>query len=159
MTEKTVELLVGVPAAGKSTWLKANRRPTTVVISSDDVITDLAAKQGMTYDQGFSKFIGRASGIVKAKYREALNDGMLHIVVDRTNLSPASRKAWIKDAAKKGYRVNAVVFPTPDDAELTKRLASRPGKTIPDHVMTSMKGNFVMPTADEGIDEITVNGE
>ena len=154
MNENTVELLVGVPAAGKSTWINANSKPNTIVISSDDIITAWAAFQGQTYDEGFAEFIKPASAKAKADYREALGDGAAHIVVDRTNLTAKSRKEWIDAARKHNYRVNAVVFPTPDDAELTERLASRPGKTIPAHVMSSMKGNFTMPRAEEGIDEI-----
>ena len=38
--------------------------------------------------------------------------------------------------------------------ELAKRLASRPGKNIPDHVMRNMIDGFEMPTEDEGFTEI-----
>lgn len=34
------------------------------------------------------------------------------------------------------------------------RLASRPGKNIPDHVMQNMIAGLQMPTSDEGFDEI-----
>ena len=48
----------------------------------------------------------------------------------------------------------AVVFKTPEPAELARRLASRPGKTIPDHVMLSMLQNYKDPTEEEGFQEI-----
>jgi gluconate kinase len=52
------------------------------------------------------------------------------------------------------YEHIAVVFKTPDADELAKRLASRPGKNIPDHVMRSMIENFEMPTEKEGFKEV-----
>jgi gluconate kinase len=54
------------------------------------------------------------------------------------------------------YEHIAIVFKTPDTEELARRLASRPGKNIPDHVMRSMIENFDMPTEDEGFTEIWI---
>jgi gluconate kinase len=52
------------------------------------------------------------------------------------------------------YEHIAVVFKTPEKEELARRLASRPGKNIPEHVMRSMIENFDVPTEDEGFKEI-----
>jgi gluconate kinase len=52
------------------------------------------------------------------------------------------------------YRMIAVVFKIPDVEELERRLNSRPGKHIPNHVMKSMINGFQMPTVEEGFDEI-----
>jgi hypothetical protein len=38
--------------------------------------------------------------------------------------------------------------------ELKQRLASRPGKEIPDAVVEGMLASFEMPTEEEGFDEI-----
>jgi gluconate kinase len=46
------------------------------------------------------------------------------------------------------------VFKTPEADELKRRLESRPGKSIPDHVIKSMIDNFEMPTEEEGFKEI-----
>jgi gluconate kinase len=48
----------------------------------------------------------------------------------------------------------AVVFRTPEPEEHSRRLASRPGKVIPDHVLQSMVSTFEIPTEEEGFDEI-----
>jgi hypothetical protein len=48
----------------------------------------------------------------------------------------------------------AVVFPTPDLAQLKERLANRPGKEIPWEVVQGMIDNFEMPTEEEGFKEI-----
>ena len=53
-----------------------------------------------------------------------------------------------------GYYKIAVVFETPPRTELKQRLASRPGKEIPDAVVEGMLASFEMPTEQEGFDEI-----
>ena len=57
------------------------------------------------------------------------------------------------------YEHIAVVFKVPEPAELTRRLASRPGKVIPAEVMENMIRNFEPPSLDEGFKEIWVVGE
>jgi gluconate kinase len=52
------------------------------------------------------------------------------------------------------YEHIAVVFKTPEPEELARRLASRPGKNIPDHVMRSMIDNFEMPDTEEGFTQV-----
>jgi len=52
------------------------------------------------------------------------------------------------------YEHIAVVFRTPEPAELARRLASRPGKHIPKNVIDSMIYNWDEPTEDEGFTEI-----
>jgi tRNA uridine 5-carbamoylmethylation protein Kti12 len=47
-----------------------------------------------------------------------------------------------------------VVFKTPNEIELARRLASRPGKNIPDHVIRDMIDNYEAPTREEGFTEI-----
>jgi gluconate kinase len=52
------------------------------------------------------------------------------------------------------YEHIAIVFKTPEADELARRLASRPGKSIPDHVVRSMIDNFEMPSLDEGFTQV-----
>jgi predicted kinase len=52
------------------------------------------------------------------------------------------------------YKHIAVVFRTPDEEELARRLANRPGKEIPQEVVLNMINNFEMPTEEEGFAEI-----
>jgi predicted kinase len=52
------------------------------------------------------------------------------------------------------YEHIAVVFDTPSQDDLEKRLASRPGKNIPWEVVNSMINNFEMPTEGEGFKEV-----
>jgi gluconate kinase len=76
----------------------------------------------------------------------------LDVIWDQTSTTLASRRR--KFNALPNYEHIAVVFKTPDADELARRLASRPGKNIPDDVMRSMIDGFDMPTEDEGFKEI-----
>jgi predicted kinase len=51
------------------------------------------------------------------------------------------------------YKI-AVVFNKPDDEELKRRLASRPGKNVPWAVIDQMWGSWEDPTEEEGFNEI-----
>jgi gluconate kinase len=52
------------------------------------------------------------------------------------------------------YEHIAVVFKTPEHKELMRRLMSRPGKEIPDHVIASMIASWEEPVLEEGFTEI-----
>jgi predicted kinase len=74
------------------------------------------------------------------------------IIWDQTSTTVASRKR--KFNMLPDYYHIAVVFETPSRIELKKRLASRPGKEIPDVVIEGMLASFEMPTEEEGYKEI-----
>jgi predicted kinase len=87
-----------------------------------------------------------ASDVVKA--REAGKD----IIWDQTSMSIGSRKK--KFDMLPAYEHIAIVFKTPGADELARRLASRPGKNIPEHVISSMINNYDEPTEEEGFTQI-----
>jgi gluconate kinase len=76
----------------------------------------------------------------------------MDIIWDQTSTSVKARAR--KFNMLPDYDHIAVVFKTPESDELAQRLASRPGKNIPDHVIRSMIDNFEMPTEEEGFKEI-----
>ena len=146
-------MLVGVPASGKSTWAK-NNRDSALVASSDDYIEQQAEKLGTTYSDVFDKFIKAANTHAIETARKAFSD-KLDLIWDQTNLTKTGRRNKLK-MVPKDYKKVAVFFPTPHEDVLKKRLGSRPGKTIPDYVVTSMIKTIEKPTKDEGFDDIIV---
>jgi predicted kinase len=74
------------------------------------------------------------------------------IIWDQTSTTEKSRVR--KFNMLPNYEHIAVVFKTPEKDELDRRLASRPGKNIPDYVMRSMIDHFEMPSEEEGFKEI-----
>ena len=149
----TLYMLVGVPASGKSTWAK-NNRDSALVASSDDYIEQQAEKLGTTYSDVFDKFIKAANTHAIETARKAFSD-KLDLIWDQTNLTKTGRRNKLK-MVPKDYKKVAVFFPTPHEDVLKKRLGSRPGKTIPDYVVTSMIKTIEKPTKDEGFDDIIV---
>lgn len=152
MTTPKLYMLVGVPGSGKSTWLKSQDWSGDCVIVSTDHYIDLeAAAQGKTYNDVFESAIKDATARMKADIASAVKEGK-DIIWDQTNTTVKSRKS--KLASVKDYYKIAVVFNVPEEAELTRRLESRVGKSIPWHVMDSMIEGFSMPTEEEGFNEI-----
>ena len=144
--------LIGVPGAGKSTWV-ANQEwaKDCAYISTDHHVERQAELEGKTYNEVFKDFMPfavklMADDVVKA--REAGKD----IIWDQTSTTVASRTR--KFNMLRDYEHIAVVFKTPDEEELNRRLASRLGKNIPKNVMDQMINGFEMPSEDEGFKEI-----
>ena len=144
-------MLIGIPGSGKSTWQKNSKAAMTAYLASTDQFIELYASiNHKTYDEVFKDIIKSAEKDMYEMVMTAVkNDG--DIVWDQTNLNRKTRAKkliMIPDY----YEKIAVVFPVPDD--LDKRLANRPGKTIPYHVMKNMIDSFEYPQMDEGINVI-----
>lgn len=144
--------LIGVPGSGKSTWIKNQVwAKDCVVVSTDDFVEDYAKEVGSTYSDVFDDYMPTAVKLMAEKVVRARNAGN-DVIWDQTSTSVKSRVR--KFNMLPDYEHIAVVFATPEKEELAKRLASRPGKNIPDHVMRSMISHFEMPTEEEGFTEI-----
>jgi predicted kinase len=144
--------LVGVPASGKSTWIKSQDwTGDCVVVSTDEFVEDYAKEIGSTYSEVFDDYMPTAVKLMADKVVRARESGK-DIIWDQTSTGVKARAR--KFNMLPNYEHIAVVFRTPEKEELDRRLASRPGKNIPDHVMRSMIEHFEMPTEDEGFKEI-----
>ncbi len=144
--------LIGVPGAGKSTWIKNQDWAKDIpVVSTDKFVEEYAEKMGKTYNEVFDEYMPIAVKLM-ANQVEICKANNLDIIWDQTSVSIKSRKR--KFNMLPNYEHIAVVFPTPEKEELDRRLTSRPGKNIPDSVMSSMIDNFEMPTEEEGFKEI-----
>ena len=144
--------LVGVPGSGKSTWIDNQDWTTTCAIVSTDKWVKIYAKEvGLTYSQVFTDFMPTAVDLMAKEVTAAREMGR-DIVWDQTSTTVKSRAR--KFNMLPDYEHIAVVFKTPEHKELMRRLFSRPGKEIPDHVIASMIESFEMPTEDEGFKEI-----
>jgi predicted kinase len=154
MKNPVAYILVGVPAAGKSTWYENFHDDTpTVYVSTDDFVERYAKEQGKTYNEVFKDYMPTAVKLMADVVTEARRLKM-DIVWDQTSTTVKSRKK--KFNMLPNYDMIAVVFPTPEKEELDRRLASRAGKNIPASVMSSMIDGFEMPTLEEGFKEVRI---
>ena len=146
--------LIGVPGSGKSTWIDTQDWALSCAKVSTDKWVEIYAKEvGRTYSQVFKDFMPTAVDLMAKEVVVAREMGR-DIIWDQTSTTVKSRAR--KFQMLPDYQHIAVVFTTPEHKELIRRLMNRPGKDIPDHVITSMIASFEMPTLDEGFTEIRV---
>ena len=145
-------VLVGVPGSGKSTWIK-NQKWTgnCVIVSTDEFVEDYAKSIGKTYSEVFTDYMPTAVNLMAAKVVDA-RDSQKDIIWDQTSTTVKSRERKFNMLPE--YHKIAVVFKTPEHKEFVRRLMSRPGKEIPEHVIASMIDGWEEPTLEEGFDEI-----
>ena len=144
--------LIGVPGSGKSTWVDKQAWAFSCAKVSTDKWVEIYAKEvGRTYSEVFKDFMPTAVDLMAKEVVAAREIGR-NIIWDQTSTTIASRAK--KFRMLPDYEHIAVVFKTPEADELKRRLESRPGKSIPDHVIKSMIDNFEIPTEEEGFKEI-----
>lgn len=129
-------ILVGMQAAGKSTWYATHLAATHVHVSKDLMknVRDRDAHQ-------------------RRMIEEALGAGR-SVAVDNTNPTPAVRAPLLELGRRHGARVIACYFQTPaKEAVVRNRL--REGKArVPDVVIYVTARKIVPPTLEEGFDEV-----
>ncbi len=144
--------LIGVPGAGKSTWIgNQSWAKDCVIVSTDNHVEAYAKSVGKTYNEVFKDYMPTAVDLMAKDVVKAREQGK-DIIWDQTSTTINSRRR--KFNMLRDYEHIAVVFATPEMTELKRRLASRPGKNIPSEVMVQMIKGFQMPTEDEGFTEI-----
>jgi predicted kinase len=145
-------VLIGVPGSGKSTWIKnQDWASDCVTVSTDNFVEEYAASVGKTYSEVFKEYMPTAVDLMAQQVVRCRENGD-DIIWDQTSTTVNSRKR--KFNMLPDYYAIAVVFKTPELAELRTRLASRPGKTIPWNIVSGMIKNFEMPDEEEGFKEI-----
>lgn len=144
--------LIGVPASGKSTWIKNQDWMLGLTIVNTDVfVEDYARTQGKTYSEVFAEYMPTAIDLMIEQVVSAREHG--HTVIwDQTSTTVASRAR--KFRMLPDYEHIAVVFRTPSRDELDVRLSGRPGKHIPKTVIDSMIAGWEEPELEEGFNEI-----
>jgi len=148
--------LIGVPAAGKSTWYKnqdwiGEDKKDHKYVSTDQHVEGYAKDQGKTYSEVFEEYMPTAVQQMMINVNMACAF-QLDIVWDQTSTTIKSRAR--KFNALPDYEHIAIVFRTPDLDVLKERLSSRPGKEIPWEVVQGMIDNWEEPTEEEGFKEI-----
>ena len=144
--------LIGVPAAGKSTWLNSqNWIGGMEYVSTDYHVHEYAKAQGKTYREVFEEYMPTAVELMAKEVVAARLAGR-DVLWDQTSTTVKSRAR--KFNMLPDYNHIAVVFPTPAIEVLKERLANRVDQPIPWEVVQGMIDNFEMPTEEEGFKEI-----
>ena len=150
-TTHTVNILVGLPASGKSTFAQFSGLP---IIARDIIIKDMYPD--FTYTQAFNTVQSDPALLQLVsqkldKLTSQLSREQKDCVIDMTNTSLSSRRKHMNKFNKAEFK--ATVF-LPPMSTIESRNLSRPGKLIPKTVYESMMKSFVMPIRDEGFTSI-----
>jgi len=144
--------LIGVPAAGKSTWINSQNWINGMeYVSTDHHVHEYAKLQGKTYREVFEEYMPQAVELMAQEVVAAREAGR-DVLWDQTSTTVKSRAR--KFRMLPDYHHIAVVFSTPAIPVLKERLASRIDQPIPWEVVQGMIDNFEMPTDEEGFKEI-----
>jgi predicted kinase len=166
MSEPVCTVMVGLPATGKSTLVifqellyeKINQP--LFVYSTDAILERIADQLGKTYDDVFKKHIKSATAEADIDLAYAVEERQ-DIIWDQTNLGVGKRRKIINRMRQAGYQVRCDCIVPPeagwldDQKTWARRLANRPGKTIPQNILTNMIESFTVPSVEEGFDMIT----
>ena len=149
-TQKELVIAIGLPASGKSTYIKKNY-PKHLIISNDLTVEKLAKSSNTDYNTAFNQ-LGLQKIIKQGfiDFRKALKTKR-SIVLDNTNLTKEIRKNYI-DLAKDYLKI-ALVFNI-SEKEQYNRLAKRKGKNIPKETLDKMRQDMEQPNKSEGFTEI-----
>jgi predicted kinase len=143
-----IVVLVGLPGAGKSTYLAK----LGVAGLSSDAIRALLAD-----DAADPTIHRRVFQTLRYLLRQRLAIGRSVSYVDATNLTPAERRPYIALGAAHGCEVEAVYFDVPLDV-CRQRNAGRE-RMVPEEALQKMAAKLVAPAQSEGFSRITVISE
>jgi predicted kinase len=131
-------VMVGLPAAGKSTWCRRALAGTHVVVSKDRM----------------------AGSTSKSKHQTKLIDDALgrgeSVVVDNTNPTLVARADLIEQAKRHGARVIAIYVPSTVGESLERNRRREGVERVPDVAIYVAKKKLVPPSLAEGFDEVRV---
>jgi calcineurin-like phosphoesterase family protein/predicted kinase len=149
MKQKNLWITVGIPGAGKSTYLAKDRKAGTVV--SRDAIRFSLLQEDEDYfaheDQVWDLFI--------KLIRQRFEEGYTMVYADATHLNRASRKKLINALdLDTDIEINCLFFNVPLDVAI-ERNEQRTGRAlVPRSVIRRMYNQLEKPTHDEGFTKI-----
>lgn len=144
--------MVGLPCAGKSTYVERYKNGGFEVLSRDSIVMELGTEKGIeSYTEAFNKVDQKEVNRIFQSRRSQMIKDHNSVIIDMTNMSRKSRRKNLEGF--KNYRKTAIVIFTSLE-NIIDRNQKRPGKVIPEHVLERMVTSFQPPLYDEGFDQI-----
>lgn len=150
MSIPTLWIMVGLPAAGKSTVAKKIAKENdTVIISTDEIRAEVC--DGDINDQSKNTDV---FAIFYRRIRDGIENGM-NVVADATNISIKSRKRIIE--CVDGLPCYKVAYVIAKDIPECIADNSNRKHPVPEDSIIRMWRNFQIPFLEEGFDDISVH--
>ena len=148
INKPTFTMCVGIPGAGKSTWLENNKEELNFIIHSSDAIRE---ELGDVNDQSKNELV---FNILHKRIKDDLLNGN-NVVYDATNLSRKRRMNFINNELKNiPCRKICVLFATP--VECCKKNNANRERKVPEEVIERMYLNYESPWYTDGFDDIQI---
>lgn len=164
--ECEVIMMVGLPAAGKTTWAEnwtKDHPDKRYMILGTNLALEQMKVPGLlrkhNYGERFDRLMDRATGIFNTLLDRA-NKTARNYILDQTNVYKSARKRKLR-AFVDYHKIAVVIFPLPQEIKVrsAKRFKEM-GKEVPADAVNEMLANFVLPTSkdmpgsDEFFDEV-----
>lgn len=146
---KQLIVLIGLPASGKSTYFNEHLKKNVMegkILSRDMIVEWFAKQNNCDYNLAFNTYAKEIDKVYRMHMEDAKKFLPDYLVVDKTNLYSHVRDREYQFFLDKGYCITYIFFTKPVDeefAEWKNRLSSRPGKTIPPHVLENMYNDYL----------------
>ena len=143
--EPILEVLVGLPASGKSTYAERRKKEGWVVCSSDTVRAELYGDENVQGDGG------KVFKVLHDRIKENILLGN-NVVYDATNLQTKRRRSFLNEMEHYMCKKAAVVFLTPYRTCLENNRNRE--RKVPDRVIKGMYEGFTPVHYGEGWDDV-----
>ena len=153
--KKHLYLMVGVPGSGKSTYVKNILKDGDIYISRDEIRYSLLTEE----DDYFAKENEVIKTFINNIDKSLVNEEYCgDVYADATHLSPKSR-AQVLNKLKNKDKVSVIYLDIPLNIIL-ERNAQRKGRAlVPENVVRRMYNSIILPTKEEGIEELIIIDE
>lgn len=138
---------IGIPGAGKSTWLENNKDSLDYVIHSSD---NIRAELGDVNDQSKNELVFTT---LHKRIKEDLLNGK-NVAYDATNLKRKNRLHFLRQIEHIPCEKICVLFATP--IECCKANNANRERKVPEEVIERMIRNFEIPAYAEGWNDIKI---
>ena len=157
MKQKTVFLLCGIPASGKSTWARAHMTPTTEWISRDKVRFSIVREDEEYFsheDEVFDTFIAYINQTLE-------NPEVDTIFIDATHISKGARRKVLSRIRKQNIaELNCVWFDVSLDTCLARNHLRTGREHVPETAIENMYKSKTYPSkTEEGFNTIFIVDE
>lgn len=151
-------MLSGPSGSGKTTYRQNLLKsfPRAKILSSDDIIEDLAKQHDMDYQEAFVAFSQDVSEELELRLQRIISRGH-DLIWDQTNLS-CKKRLQALEMIPDSYTFTAVCFEAPKDLifERVRQREQATSKHIPEDILKDQIDAYERPHFDEGFDSVFI---